>query len=154
MSEEIRRKLRLLPEVLPDPLLNRDRTTGPRDRTLSHMQRLFATAAAATAAASGGCGDKADAPKPEPSATAASTTATTTASVNQSDPVPPHTATAEVSSSAQTGADPRFPPDAGDDAGVKKTLPPKPPPPPPTHYMVVDPVPQPFVQPPPKPGTP
>ncbi len=144
MSNETgRRKLQLLPEVLPDPMLNRDRTTGPRDRTLKHMQRLFATAAAATAVA--GCGDKTDAVKPDPASSTTSKTAAATASaLSQTDPVPPQTAIPEASSSAHVGADPVSRPDAGDDAGVKKPIVQKPPPPPPTHYMVVDPVPTPF----------
>ncbi len=145
MSNETgRRKLQLLPEVLPDPTLNRDRTTGPRDRTLTHMQRLFATAAAASVVA--GCGDKTDAVKPDPasSSTTKSTATASASALSQTDPVPPQTATAEASSSAHVGADPVSLPDAGDDAGVKKPIVQKPPLPPPTHYMVVDPVPTPF----------
>ncbi|HEY2367821.1 MAG TPA: hypothetical protein VGH87_15595 [Polyangiaceae bacterium] len=44
MNDAPKKRLQLMPEVLPAP--TRAQTTGVRNRTLSHMQRLLATAAA------------------------------------------------------------------------------------------------------------
>jgi hypothetical protein len=150
VSEQPRRRLRLMNEVLPDPLLNQVRVGTARDRTMRHYQALLATAAASTLAP--GCGAQDESPKPD--STPSSVTATSTASsskpgpsgsaVVQTDPVPP----ASSKPVASAGQDP---PDTAKlpDAGTPHVVPPQPPN---TGFMVVDPVPQPFRKPPPKSG--
>jgi hypothetical protein len=51
----MKKRLGLLPEVLPDPKASRPTGQGPRDRTLKRLQGLLAVAAAGALA--GGCGD-------------------------------------------------------------------------------------------------
>ncbi|MEO8877021.1 MAG: hypothetical protein ABI461_15620, partial [Polyangiaceae bacterium] len=51
-ADEKKRKLQLMPEVLPDPRLARkDRDARPRERTIEHMKRLLALTASASALA-------------------------------------------------------------------------------------------------------
>src|SRR5262245_65364398 len=95
-TRDDKRRLQLLPEVLPEPRADVGRG-GPRDRTLAHLQRLLAMTAASTALGSG-CGNKeagapdAGAPAATVESTAAATAsaaATETASASTSDTAAP-----------------------------------------------------------------
>lgn len=117
-----RRKLKLLPEVLPAPAPS-SRATSPRERTMLHMRRLVAATAMMSAGAEG-CSKPKDVTPPDlpPPPGTASATATAPATAVE-------TATAATS-------EPTAPPT------VASSGRPPPPPPPPT-YAVVDPMPPP-----------
>jgi hypothetical protein len=103
------RKLRLLPEVLPDPTAKAAHGS-PRARTMRHMQRLLAMAAATTAIActkEGEPGIRKETDTPKNKAT--------------TDPTTPTTATATVTATAST-AEPD--PTIGPGYGVVDPMPP------------------------------
>jgi len=130
-----KRRLQLLPEVLPQPRAD-EGPGGPRERTLGHLQHLLALAAASTAFS--GCSNK-DAGAPDasaPVATADSTAATASATASAPpDPTPSATADAIIDAGA---------PDAATDAAAigsaaaSASAKPKPPARPRSGYHVVD----------------
>jgi len=133
-KNETRQRLRIVPELLPDPT-PRDPGSSPRQRTLSHMQRLIALAAASTAVQAG-CDrpDKGAAELPKSSAEAPPQPSTE---------VPPQPSV--VISAAPSGSAPASswekPPPLPPTATAKPKI--TPPPRPPRGYLVVDPMPTP-----------
>jgi hypothetical protein len=143
-DDKKKRKLNLMPEVLPDPrLAKKDRDAGPRERTIAHMKRLLALTAGATAVAACTKGYAVVDPLPPPG----------TATIGP--PLPPPL---DASTDAETpfgpfqspddaaklgSMDDAGPQDAGVDAGTKKKKPPVVSTVPTRGYMVVDPLPPP-----------
>jgi hypothetical protein len=144
MSDE-KKRLKLMPEVLPDPrLAKKDRDTGPRERTIAHMKRLLALATSASAIAACTKGYAVVDPLPPPG----------TATVGP--PLPPPDAGAGMDADTPFGPfqspddaykvaamDDAGPADAGTDAGAKKKKKVVISPVPTRGYMVVDPLPPP-----------
>jgi hypothetical protein len=144
MSDE-KRKLKLMPEVLPDPrLAKRDRDAAPRERTIAHMKRLLALTTSASAIAACSHGYAVVDPLPPPG----------TATIGP--PVGPPDASGAIDAETPFGPfvspddaaklgsmDDGGPQDAGVDAGAKKKKPPIVSTVPTRGYMVVDPLPPP-----------
>ncbi len=108
-----KRKLTLLPEVLPQPRAAQS-ADAPRARTMEHLRRLVATAAA-LGAASTACGKERKPPDPAPSAEPLADAAVPSAYVPPAaDPTPPSTMGYAV-------VDPMPPPAHCDD--VTRTMP-------------------------------
>jgi len=143
MSEERpRRRLTLMPEVLPKPKkldgeLGAAPPSAARTRTMEHMKRLVAGVTSSVALV--GCSDGAKNEAVESSKPADKTTATATATATATT-----TATATATATA-TVSEPTDPTSSATGSAVasqtiKKTVTP---PRPPTGYMVVDPMPMP-----------
>ncbi|HTJ83999.1 MAG TPA: hypothetical protein VL400_19905, partial [Polyangiaceae bacterium] len=91
-----RRRLNMMPEVLPAPPPRDAAPSAPRARALEHMHKLLAGATATAALV--GCGSEEPTARPEPSATGAATTAPTASSPATASPSA--TASAEPTASA------------------------------------------------------
>lgn len=143
MSDKEKRKLKLMPEVLPDPrLAKKDRDRGPRERTIAHMKRLLTLATSASAIAACTKGYAVVDPLPPPgTATIGPPTPPPDAGMDAETPFGPFQSPDDA---AKLGSmDDAGPQDAGVDAGAKKkktqvvsTVPTR-------GYMVVDPLPPP-----------
>ncbi len=148
MSEDKKRKLQLMPEVLPDPRLAKQnqsgqRDAGPRERTIAHMKRLLTLAAGASAVAACTKGYAVVDPLPPPgTATIGPPIGPPDASAADAEtpfgPFGPPTADSNLGTMDDGGAQ-----DAGVDAGVKKKKTPVVSTVPTRGYMVVDPLPPP-----------
>ncbi|MEP7124768.1 MAG: hypothetical protein ABJE95_27820 [Byssovorax sp.] len=135
MSDQEKRRLRLMNEVLPEPAPSGE--GSPRQRTLANMQRLLALAAAGAALGAGCSKPTEPSTITTPSAESASTTAAPSASA------PPSAAPTTVATAPPTTA-----PAAS--VVVAPSASTRPPPPPPhvtavpvRGYGVVDPLPRP-----------
>jgi len=115
-----RRKLKLLPEVLPAPTPS-SRATSPRERTMLHMRRLVA-ATAMLGAGADACSKPPEVVTPPPDL-----------------PPPPGTGTGAPTATATQAATAPPEPTAPPTVASSGT----PPPPPPPTYAVVDPMPPP-----------
>jgi len=152
-----RRRLKMMPEVLPAPPSRGAEPSAPRARALEHMQKLLAGATATAALV--GCSSEDPSVRPEPSATGATTGAPTASSPSDAasasasataEPTAEPSASAEAVASASASASASSQPGGSGFAGGTATIPIKrqpPPPPPPTGYMVVDPMPPPVRRP-------
>jgi hypothetical protein len=151
MSDQEKRKLRLMPEVLPDPrLAKKDRDRGPRERTLEHMRRLLTltTSASAIAACSHGYAVVDPLPPPGTATIGPPVGPPDAGSVTDADtPFGPF-APLDASLGSMDDTDPIV--DASlakdHDAGAKKKKPPVVSTVPTRGYMVVDPLPPPSMQ--------
>ena len=149
MSDEKKRKLQLMPEILPDPLLVRgpakkDRDARPRERTIAHMKRLLALTAGATAVAACTKGYAVVDPLPPPGTATIGPPIPPTfdAGMDADTPFGPFQSPDDAAKLA--AMDDAGPQDAGADAGVKKKkTPPIASAVPTRGYMVVDPLPPP-----------
>ncbi|MEO7109150.1 MAG: hypothetical protein ABI183_01825 [Polyangiaceae bacterium] len=142
-DEKKKRKLNLMPEVLPDPrLAKKDRDAAPRERTIAHMKRLLALTAGATAVAACTKGYAVVDPLPPPgTATIGPPIGPPDAGIDAESPFGPFVSpddAAKLGSMDDGGAQ-----DAGVDAGAKKKRPPIVSTVPTRGYMVVDPLPLP-----------
>lgn len=145
MSDE-KRKLKLMSEVLPDPILARglakkDRDKRPRERTIEHMKRLLTLAAGATAVAACTKGYAVVDPLPPPgTATIGPPLGPPDAGMDAETPFGPF---APLDASLGSTDDTDSIADAGKDAGAKKKKSPVVSTVPTRGYMVVDPLPPP-----------
>jgi hypothetical protein len=143
MSDDEKRRLALLPEVLPAPTKpERDdggSSPGPRERTRAHLQRLMSAALLASSATLAGCKEKTGYAVVDPMPVPAG---------DSGGPPLPETQPSLDASAPDAGdaADAKTDADAGAadaaadaDAGARA----KKPPPIPTGYRVVDPIPDP-----------
>jgi hypothetical protein len=142
MSDE-KRKLKLMPEVLPDPRLARkDRDAGPRERTIAHMKKLLTLAAGASAVAACTKGYAVVDPLPPPGTATIGPPPGPPDAGSDADapfgPFGPPTADSNLGTMDDGGAQ-----DAGVDAGTKKKKVPVVSTVPTRGYMVVDPLPPP-----------
>lgn len=141
-EERPRRRLTLMPEVLPKPKkldgeLGATPPSAARARTMEHMKRLVAGVTSSVALV--GCSDAPDAATTSSSKPADKTSATATATATVTS-----TATATATATA-TVSEPTDPTSSATGSAIasqttKKTVTP---PRPPTGYMVVDPMPMP-----------
>ena len=138
-QERPRRRLTLMPEVLPKPKKLDDTPSAARARTLEHMKRLVAGVTSSVAIV--GCSDSPDAATSSSTKPADKTSATATATASATATA---TATATASATA-TVSEPTDPTSSATGSAIasqsakKVVVPPRPP----TGYMVVDPMPMP-----------
>ena len=146
MSDQKKRKLNMMPEVLPDPrLAKKDRDAGPRERTIAHMKRLLALTASAGVVAACTKGYAVVDPLPPPgTATIGPPTGPDAGPPGVMDAESPFGPFVSPDDAAKLGSmDDGGAQDAGVDAGAKKKKIPIVSTVPTRGYMVVDPLPPP-----------
>jgi hypothetical protein len=141
MSDD-KKRLKLMPEVLPDPrLAKKDRDSAPRERTIAHMKRLLALATSASAIAACTKGYAVVDPLPPPGTATVGPPPPPDAGMDADSPFGPFQSPDDADKLASM--DDAGPADTGADAGAKKKKKVVVSPVPTRGYMVVDPLPPP-----------